>query len=475
MVLLFVKIFSHTRDSRSSSGSVLPIVLVFAAFALIVASLYVGAQYTIGKPALAGPAAFQSLCNARSGIWKGMQLLSQRPPDTLASINTLDSMFNKQLFGKQITISTDSGSYFMPGDTPTLVQPYSTDSFGTAYVSLDYQPCYKVLVSKGEFRNISKNVRALLGGKVYASADTVCFLQSGTAPAGGLIEGKTVIASSPAGPSPQLSSPSKVAPSIPQTTPHTPEQLRLSELSKVVTYYRGLLSEKTDTTLPGRPLTLQSGDNCASIPEVVNGPLFLSSMVTPLVWSEKRRVFVFGDIQISGTTSIEDVELVTTGEVKLFDECKLHNVSVFSLGRLVVGDKASFSGNALVLQSVLVYKDASINERSVIVCYSENNAIPSDTTQKNKPKNPVSIFLRNNATIDGVVISCGNPGGISTDKNVVVKGILWASGPIVHQGSLFGILRAAELADPQILQERMNGIKLPSKIPSPVRFDAYPV
>lgn len=85
-------------------------VLLFAAFALVLATVYVGAQLTIGKPALGSPRMLQALCNARSGIWKGLEMLSKPQGDTLARINTLDSMFNKQLFGKQVSIVAGGGS-----------------------------------------------------------------------------------------------------------------------------------------------------------------------------------------------------------------------------------------------------------------------------------------------------------------------------------------------------------------------------
>jgi len=59
---------------RGNSGAALPTVLIFAVFALIVASVYTAGQLTIAKPSLRGPASLQALCNARSGIWKGLEL-----------------------------------------------------------------------------------------------------------------------------------------------------------------------------------------------------------------------------------------------------------------------------------------------------------------------------------------------------------------------------------------------------------------
>ena len=439
----------------SASGAALPLVLVFAAFALIVASLYISAQLTIGKPALAGPAAFQALCNARAGIWKGMELLSKPHSDTLAHINALDSSFNKQLFGKRVSISGDSGSALVPDDSPTVVTPYSVDSFGTASVSLALEPCFRVLISKGEFRSVFKSVRVLLGGILYSSADTVCYLAAGPKPEGGVIAGITSLMQQPPPPAAGVRTGIAAADSaaasahgkrVPAST-----DLRLSDIVNLVSYYRGLLSEKADSTLPTAPVTVQSSDQCAGIPEVVNGSLFLSGSMDPIVWKEKRRVFVLGDIQISGNTTVENVEFVSSGEVNCYDQSSLHNVSAFTAKRLVVSDRASFSGNALALSSVLICKNARVENKSVIVCYGEP---PKDTAQRKK--NLLPVRLLQNASVDGIIVACGTPGGIATDRNTAITGALWASGTIVLQGSLCGILRANQVTDMSSINSFMS-------------------
>ncbi|HMD68744.1 MAG TPA: hypothetical protein VKF42_07665 [Chitinivibrionales bacterium] len=437
---------------RAPAGSVLPLVLLFSAFALVAASVYIGAQFTIGKPALSGPAAFQALCNARSGIYKGLELLSKPQADTLARINTLDSMFNKQLFlfGKQTSVVADGSSGLTPDDTPMVVQPYGSDSFGTAAVSLTQRPCFDVLVSKGEFRNAAATVRAILGGSLYSSFDTVCRLLTGTKPEGGLIAGTVAVI-----PQQTVVPDSKQAQQV--------QEFRTGDIARVVYYYRGLLAQKADTSLPANPRTVQTSEQCAEIPEVVNGPLFLSSPMAQIVWKEKRRVFVLGDVQVTGNTVIENVEIVTSGELKCFDQSVLRNVSVFTAKRLVIGDRASFSGNALALSSVLVYKDGRIENQSVIVSYGENKTLAQDTTQRKKPQLPVSVFLRGNALVDGVIVACGTPGGIEADKNTVVHGALWASGAVVLQGSLYGVLRANDLTDMQTLKARTIGQGPPQK------------
>jgi hypothetical protein len=435
-------------DLRRDTGAVLPIVLVFAVFAIIVASVYTTGQLTIAKPSLRGPASFQALCNARSGIWKGLEMLSKKPADTLALINTLDSMFHKNLFGKQTTaIAGDSSLAIVPDDTPLVVQPFSTDSFGDCALSLTFAPCYRVLASKGRFRDIVKTAKAFLGGKVFSSSDTVCYILKGALPeGGGMIDGKKFFPAQEGALQPLVSrQPGRGAAIVQQPA----EQLRTRELAMLVAYYRSKLGAKTDTVLAASPLLLQNSDQLPGLPEVINGPLFINSSFNTFAWKEKRHVYVLGDVQITGKAYIEDVEFVTSGDFKCFDEARLVNVSVFCLKQLVIGDEASFSGNALTLSSFLVYKNGRVENKSVIVAYGENKGISAEPGKTPKPQQPVpvSVSLSQNAFVDGVIVACGNPGGIKTDKNTVVKGILWAQGAVCHQGTLYGILRANELIE----------------------------
>jgi hypothetical protein len=428
-------------DLRRNSGAVLPIVLVFSVFALIAATLYIAGQFTIAKPALVAPASFQALCTARSGIWKAMRLMSLPAPDTLSRINTLDTMFNKKLFGTRTqAVNNGSSSAFAPLDSPEVVAPFSADSFGTASVSMAYTPCFKVLTSTGEFRNMRKSVRAFFGGRFYNSADTVCYLLTAGKPDVGIIDGKVAF--------PHLSAP-------PSDSSAGKQGLRMKDLTEIVAYYRSRLSEKNDTMMPKAPLTIQSADQLKNIPEVVNGSLFVNGVFRNVAWKEKRRIFVLGDVQITGKVSIEDVEFVVAGEVKCCDDSRLRNVSVFCVNRLIVQDRAVFSGSALTMSSALICKNAHVEDRSIIVAYGDKSAMPPDTAKKKSPL-PISVFLSQNASVDGVVIACGSPGGIKTDKNVIVKGIVWASGTVVHQGALYGILRANDLTDFGALMARIR-------------------
>jgi hypothetical protein len=432
-------------EIRNNHGSALPIVLVFSVFALIVTTIYTTGQFSIAKPGLTAPALFQALCNARSGVWKAMELSAMPPPDTLKRINTLDSMFNKNLFGKQSEKINDSAA-LSPDDT-TDVQPFSTDSFGSCKVFLTYKPCYKVFVSLGLFRSSVKTATAVFGGALFTSPDTVCYLGIGDKiQGGGIIEGKTCLQSAPHGPGPGGGT---------GNIPVVVSDIRTNELSKVVSYYRAKFAEKNDTTFKNSVLTVQDNAGFSKVPEIVNGPLFIDGSHHDLVWKDNRRVFIIGDLQITGKTAIEDIEFVVSGEVKCFDNCRLRNVSVFCGKKLTIGDNASFAGNAMTLSAISIFKRARVEEKSILVAYGENkqSSSPVESPGTNKIKLLCSVFLSQDAKCDAVIVACGDPGGIMVDRNVVVRGGLWASGIVCQQGTVYGVLRCKQLVNTQQLNE----------------------
>jgi hypothetical protein len=423
---------------RNDNGSVLPIVLIFSVFAAVVATAFCIGQYTISSPFLSSSASFQASCTARSGIWKALELLGKPPVDTLAKINTLDSMFNGKMFGKTTAAVHDSSqSALAPDDTMQNVRPFYADSFGSCSLVMTYRTCFKQLISSGEFRTFRKTETVTLCGTAYASSDTTCILQSNSPIQfnGGSIEGKTKL----------LSDTQPVGKA-------RADSFRESEARQVVSYYSAKLTEKIDTLMPGAIVTVQSNESLSKIPDVVNSPLFIDGSRNDLVWREKRRIFVGGDLQVTGKVSIENVEFVSSGEVKFLDDAVLRNVSVFCRGRLVIDDRASFSGNVLTNSTILVKQHGRIENKSVLVAYGILNKASNDTASR-KLTLPLSVFLLQNAFCDGVIVSCGTSSGIKTDKNSVVCGVLWSQGPVCLLGALHGILCAKSLVDEKTLSD----------------------
>ncbi len=428
-------------DVRNEHGSSLTIVLIFSVFALITTSVYIISQWTIAKPGLLAPSSFQALLNARSGIWKAMELMNAPPPDTLASINTLGTKFNDTLFGKQTQNIADSSA--LPPDDTTDVSIFSSDSFGKCKVIFTYIPCFKNLESNGIFRMQSKTVSARLGGILHTSPDTVCFLGTKIPPqGGGLIDGKVT--------------------QIPDSTLGGPtkskfiSEFRKQDLVKVISYYKAKFSNTNDSLFQNSVITIQDNDKIPTIKDIVNGPLLLDGSHHDLYWKEKRRILVLGDLQITGTVTVENIEFLVSGNVNLFDNCVFRNVSIFCSKTLTITDKAVFSGNALSLYQINASKRGRIENNSVLVAYNEKK-----DTSSSRIKVLCSIFLTQEVRCDGTVISCGNRAGIKTDKNVIIHGSLWSDSVICHEGTLLGFMRCKELISSEELDSRQTSTPPP--------------
>ncbi len=431
----------YSSSLAQRAGSVLPVVLIFSIIAVITVTVFVSGQYRLARPSLMAPSGLQALCNARSGIWKAIELLNRgNKPDTLKRINTLDSLFNKDLFGKPGDTNSIPMETLVADSAPLALQPYSCDSFGNCAVALSYCGCFELLTSKGIFRSSEKNVLVKLGGTILSSPDTAYYLETG-APLQGMIWGKGHI-----GPDSVI--------------------VRESDLHALVSEYTSELSQGTDTMVQNLPLTIQHNDEFAKIPDFVKGPLFIDGSHFDLTWKEKRRVTVLGDVQITGKVYIEGLELVTAGEIKCFDDCRLRDVTVFSLQRVVISDRAVFRGTAIAQTNMLLYGHAAVENRSMLIVTGGGKApTPGPPGNKNQQGRPAqlrvfSMTFTESSTIDATVVSLKGEGdlGIKIDKNVIVKGILWTRGYISLAGTLYGVLHAKALvnAEQALLGQQIN-------------------
>jgi hypothetical protein len=446
-------------DIKNRNGAVLPLVLVISVAIIIVCLLYSASQIIFIKTSYKKPIELQALCNARSGIWKSFELIAKPS-------STIDSMFNKNLF----TIPKDT---FMDtiisgnlDDVPFNLELYSCDSFGDAEVCFSYLPCFRIISSKGRFKDLTKSVTAFLAGKLYSSSDTNCYLLNGTLPVGnGIIEGKVAILQDTV--SKKESSNIKKQKEKTNITNIYIPQINLDQISKVVYYYKSRLKCAVDTLLPSLPVLIKKNDQIEKVPDAINGALFVYDPLGDVNWNQKRRIYLTGDVQISGKAKLKNIEFVSGGEFRCFDDVVLDNVSVFCEKRFLLGDRVVFKGNVVCLSSCLIYKKARVENKSIIVTYGEN--ISKDKTGEKiaRPRLPISVFISQEAFIDGIVIATGNGAGIKTDNSTTIKGVLWTDGLICHQGELMGILHAKQLIEFSVLMNMVRqGPNKPQNFPN---------
>jgi hypothetical protein len=288
-----------------------------------------------------------------------------------------------------------------------------------------------LLSSKGIFHAIEKTVTVKLGGIIAFSPDTAYYLETG-APLQGAVWGKGHIgAMDSAG------------------------TIRQKDLQALIERLTDELTAKSDTMVQNLPLTIQHNDEFEKIPDFVKGPLFIDGSRFDLVWKQKRRVTVLGDVQLTGKVDIEGVELVASGEIKCFDDCHCHDIMLLSLQRIIMADRAVFFGTAIAKTNMLLYGHAAVEKRSTLVALGEEGratqSAPSSTTPPTThgtiPKKVFSITFAESSTIDATVVALKNDLGIKIDKNVVVKGVIWTKGYVSLAGTLYGVVYAKALID----------------------------
>ena len=408
---------------HGKSGSTLTTVLVFASVGLIVLTLYLAHQTRTSVHALQSPAALQALLNARSGIYRGLEMLVSEndEPDTLKTISTLHNLFRMDMFDDADAITHDEPLFTSIGSAKTI-SLYTDDDINKSEITFSVQGIYSLITSVSTVNKISRTVEALQGSAAPAKPDTVLILEN-SLPIKGRFRGRAH-----------------------QTDKRLiDDTLSLTNREKQIKKFISLLKNENiaydDTSAFDIPLLIQSSNAVETIPDTVRGHLMLDGAFSEIVWRDRRQIVVYGDLQITGSFKLENLELRAGGEIRVLDRASLVNVSLFSMSRIFIGDNAVFSGNALSMSSINVYGKAEIKDRSSLI------AIGDGSSRHQSRPSDYSIFLSESSVFDGTAIALNNPGGIKTGSDTKLSGILWAQKAVCHSGKLSGLIRAQFLFD----------------------------
>jgi hypothetical protein len=406
---------------HSSSGSTLTTVLVFASVGLIVLTLYLAHQTRTSVRALHSPAALQALLNARSGIYRGLEMLASEndEPDTLKTISALDQLFRMDMFDDTDAIDYDEPPLSM--NSAKTISLYTDDDINKSEITFSVKGIYNLITSTSTVNKITRTVEVLQGSAAPAKPDTVLILENNL-PIKGRFRGKAH-----------------------QTGKNLTDTLSSKKSEERIKKFISELKNQTiayeDTSTFDIPLIIQSSNALETIPDTVRGHLMLDGAFSEVVWRDKRKILIYGDLQITGSFKLENLELRTGGEIRILDKASLVNVSLFSMSRIFIGDNAVFQGNALSMGSINVYGKAEIKDRSSLIAVGDGAS-----RHQSKPSN-YSIFLSESSVFDGTAIALSNPGGIKADPDVKLTGILWAQKAVCHSGKLSGLIRAEFLFD----------------------------
>ena len=418
------------------NGSALPLVLTFASIGFIIVTVYLAHQVRSNVHALRSPAALQAALNARSGIYRALDNFdSENGFDTLKTISAIDRLFSMDMFDD---IDTSFNGEPLEADTAETVFLYTNDSANTARVTVDTRDIYSLITSRSTVLNVTRAVEARLGCSAPAKPDTVLILENNS-PVIGRLVGKA------------------------HQTAKRPDTLGSAKSAdeRINRFIAGLERQNVyseDTADFGVPLVIQNSGELDAVPDTVRSHLLLDGVFSNIVWKGKRRIIVYGDLQITGFFKVENMEFIVSGEVRILDNASAANVYLFSARRIFIGGGAVFHGDAVTSGSINVYGKAEVRDRSLLVAVGA-----SGSTQKNqKIPERYSILLSEDSRFDGTAVALGNPGGIKTGPDVRASGILWAQNIVCHNGKLLGIIKAEYLLNCSV--PGSDSLAAPSKI-----------
>ncbi|HEX2956805.1 MAG TPA: hypothetical protein VHO70_08230 [Chitinispirillaceae bacterium] len=415
-------ITSQIQISKSlsrTSGNALPIVLFFSSIGLILVLSYISQQLLIARPSLSSQTSTQALFNARSGIYKAFDIITNgSTKDTLATIDA-------RTWGEDL-LATDS----VPPDdefneTPEELSLYANDSFGNCEITLVPYGSFYELKSVGKFGTCERTVTAHLGGKIPALPDTVCILMNalpweGSDPRGTVVNN----------PVQDSSSDSKA-------------------LDKLLSDYAEAL-QAFDSLLPQQPLNIFGSRDLDKIKDTINGDCTIDGRTSKCNWNANRTLYINGKLTIIGDVKIQNVSFIVADDIIFSEGASVKNASIYTSRGLYIENNSRFSGDAIALRSIAVYDEATVfNKSTLVVAGTVSGSSTSDSTTTGSKKDSLkyAIYIENRAVVDGVCIALGTPGTVKTGPETKITGIIWAKNKVCHQGLMEGCIKAGRMID----------------------------
>jgi len=428
----------------SQRGSALPVVIIFAVAGLITVVLFLQFNLTTSRYSFDTRNALQANLNARSGVYIAFNELSNNDSAEnamLPLIDARDSSFGKSLFDDENSDSVKSTSTGFSGDTkltfdggPKRYRLYSLDTLDSADVTLISNGGSGILHSVFTDGTHTATVEATLGSRIPFRPDTVavCYNTDDWDASG--VTGTTF------------------------SSGNQPDSVSIWLRSMISKYQEQIVSSDTGSVEPA--LTIQSNRDVSKIKRVMSGDMIVDGSFNKLVWRDTGTFIILGRLDVSGEVEIEGIKLVVRGELTLNGESILNNVSLFSQSKIFFADDSKFSGNAMALNSVAIYGNAEIRNKSTIIVCGESTASQDTERAEGRDIQPdikkiYSIEIGDKAVVDGVLIALGNPGDIKTHEGVVVSGVMIAQKEIGHLGKFRGLMTAGRFVDPDVKLEQL--------------------
>lgn len=429
---------------KSQNGSALFIVFIFSVVTLASSMVYVIGQLNFSRYFYKSAHKTQAIVNARSGVWFGLRLLdkqlSEKNNASSSKDSTLSIPFNLDLFDTNESGLDSSSSTFelIPGAGPIDISLFDKSQYGYFSLRLQESGNFRILESKGYHRGESNMVIATIGSQPFTNPDTVLFLEVPGRPEGtGSVDGTIVF----------LERRIDYA----DSAIHKKLFIDMAEINLIVNEHNGSLGSIYDSAGIEPPLVIDDDDDFSAMSDTVNGPLFIDGSSRDLHWNEKRTIYVLEELQITGDVYIENVQFVVRSDIKILDNAELKSVNLFTSKQIFISGESIFSGTAISCDDINIFDRAVIRSKSVLLSTGTKRRDKKDRITR---KTPVadqlrlfSVYIKGEAVVDGVVIDLRKIGGIFTEMETIVSGVLWAYGRICHNGRMKGVMKATVLVD----------------------------
>ncbi|MBN1603523.1 MAG: hypothetical protein JW915_18075 [Chitinispirillaceae bacterium] len=399
------------------SGSALPLVIFFSSIGLIIVLSYISRQLMITKPSVSSRTSIQALFNARSGIYKAFDIITNgTSSDTLKTIGATD--WGEDLFD---TLSDDPEDPF--SEIPAELDIYSNDSFGNCEITLIPYGSFYELKSAGLYRDCKRTITARLGGKIPALPDTVLIITNalpweGSDPRGTVVND----------PVQDSASDSKALTEL------------LSDYNEALMFF--------DSLTPEAPLNVFGSRDLYKIKDTINSDLTIDGRTSKCTWNASRTLYINGKLTLIGDVKLDQVRFVVADDIIFSEGASIKNSSVYTSRGLFIENNSQFSGDAIALHSISVYDEATVINKSSLVVAGTSSAVSKDSSSAGKKDSlRYSVYIENRAVVDGVIIALGQPGSVKSGPETEITGIILAKNHVCHQGQMQGCIKAGRMID----------------------------
>ncbi len=411
---------------RDEQGAALLMVLVFGVLAAVVAFVYQLGQMQLTRQNLARPVALQARLNARSGVYWALERLGldSAGVDTLPTMDARRTdLFNSFLFAGARSDSSDSVDTFLPlGGEPEEAVLFDDSSYGDATLRRELSGTTVMLRSVGRYRARRSGLTALLASRVPWSPETLLYVPTGY----------------PRDPF------YRWEPGV-----FGESDVREEQLQEILSAFRKEFEDTTGFELGDMPVTVTASDELGLVEERMENSLFLTGEFGAIAWREDRCVVIDGDLQVTGSAEVRDVRFLVSGEVRVYDDVVMRNVSIVCGGRVLMHGKASFSGDILALGTIAVGGEAEVVDRSTLVAVARRKPrAPADSSDAVADTvRRFTVTLEEWARVDAAVAAIGGNASMHVSSGVTMRGVVYVEGELCFEGSLSGVIRARSLVN----------------------------